>query len=116
MMAVIFYQLTIIVSLLVTHFIKRNLTIWLCLFWTAWTLVMVVYTPLAIIQLGVVWGTWFLLKKLSSQHNKINKLESYDPSLVRCAVPCYLTCKLAADYVTVVLTGEGADELFTGYH
>ncbi|MBU2550591.1 MAG: asparagine synthase B [Proteobacteria bacterium] len=46
----------------------------------------------------------------------IKKLESYDPSLVRCAIPCYFTCKLAAEYVTVVLTGEGADELFTGYH
>ncbi len=46
----------------------------------------------------------------------INKLESYDPSLVRCAVPCYFTCKLAAEYVTVVLTGEGADEIFNGYH
>lgn len=46
----------------------------------------------------------------------INALESYDPSLVRCALPCYFTCKLAAKYVTVVLTGEGADEVFTGYH
>ena len=45
----------------------------------------------------------------------IKELESYDPSLVRCAIPCYFTCKLAAEYVTVVLTGEGADELFTGY-
>jgi asparagine synthase (glutamine-hydrolysing) len=45
----------------------------------------------------------------------VRELESYDPSLVRCAVPCYFTCKLASDYVTVVLTGEGADELFTGY-
>lgn len=46
----------------------------------------------------------------------IEKLETYDPSLVRCAVPCYFTCKLAAEYVTVALTGEGADELFAGYH
>jgi asparagine synthase (glutamine-hydrolysing) len=46
----------------------------------------------------------------------IQKLETYDPSLVRSAVPCYFTCKLAAEYVTVVLTGEGADEVFAGYH
>jgi len=46
----------------------------------------------------------------------INKLETYDPSLVRCAVPCFFTCKAAAEYCTVVLTGEGADEVFTGYH
>ena len=45
----------------------------------------------------------------------INKLETYDPSLVRCAVPCYFTCKAAAEFCTVVLTGEGADEVFNGY-
>jgi len=45
----------------------------------------------------------------------IQKLETYDPSLVRCAIPCYFTCKLAAEHVTVALTGEGADEIFAGY-
>ena len=42
-------------------------------------------------------------------------LESYDPALVRSAIPCYIVSKLASQYVKVVLTGEGADELFTGY-
>lgn len=42
-------------------------------------------------------------------------LESYDPALVRSAIPCYIVSKLASQYVKVVLSGEGADELFAGY-
>jgi asparagine synthase (glutamine-hydrolysing) len=42
-------------------------------------------------------------------------LESFDQDLVRSAFPCYFTSKLASDYVKVILTGEGADELFAGY-
>jgi asparagine synthase (glutamine-hydrolyzing) len=42
-------------------------------------------------------------------------LESYDCSLVRSAVANYFLAKLAAEEVKVVLTGEGADELFAGY-
>ncbi|MCA9071830.1 MAG: asparagine synthase (glutamine-hydrolyzing), partial [Planctomycetaceae bacterium] len=42
-------------------------------------------------------------------------LESYDRDLVRSSVPCWFVSQLAAQYVTVVLTGEGADELFAGY-
>jgi len=43
-------------------------------------------------------------------------LESFDQDLVRSAIPCYFTSRLAADYVKVILTGEGADELFGGYN
>lgn len=42
-------------------------------------------------------------------------LESYDQDLVRSAIPCYFCSRLAAEHVKVILTGEGADELFAGY-
>jgi asparagine synthase (glutamine-hydrolysing) len=42
-------------------------------------------------------------------------LESFDQSLVRSAVANYFLAKFAVREVKVVLTGEGADELFAGY-
>ena len=45
----------------------------------------------------------------------IRAIEHFDPSLVRSAVPNYLLAELTAQHVKVVLTGEGADELFAGY-
>ncbi len=45
----------------------------------------------------------------------IYHLESFDQDLVRSAIPCYFTSRLAAEHVKVILTGEGADELFAGY-
>lgn len=45
----------------------------------------------------------------------VRVIESFDPSLVRSAVPNYLLAELTSRHVKVVLTGEGADELFAGY-
>ena len=45
----------------------------------------------------------------------IYHLESFDQDLVRSAIPCYFCSRLAAQEVKVILTGEGADELFAGY-
>ena len=45
----------------------------------------------------------------------VRSIEHFDPSLVRSAVPNYLLAEMTAKHVKVVLTGEGADELFAGY-
>ncbi|MBA2441671.1 MAG: asparagine synthetase B, partial [Rubrobacter sp.] len=45
----------------------------------------------------------------------VRSIESFDPALVRSAVPNYILAEFTARHVKVVLTGEGADEIFAGY-
>jgi asparagine synthase (glutamine-hydrolysing) len=45
----------------------------------------------------------------------VRSIESFDPSLVRSAVPNHMLARFTSQHVKVVLTGEGADELFAGY-
>ncbi len=47
--------------------------------------------------------------------NVLYHLETFDPALVRSAIPNYFLAKLASQYVKVFLTGEGADEVYAGY-
>ncbi|HEX2301817.1 MAG TPA: asparagine synthase (glutamine-hydrolyzing) [Pseudonocardiaceae bacterium] len=47
--------------------------------------------------------------------NAVEVIEHYDPALVRSAVPNLLLAREAAKKAKVVLTGEGADELYGGY-
>lgn len=54
-------------------------------------------------------------KAVESLPEVLRVLESFDPALVRSAVPNYKLAELAASHVKVVLTGEGADEVFAGY-
>jgi asparagine synthase (glutamine-hydrolysing) len=42
-------------------------------------------------------------------------LESFDPALVRSAIPNHFLAETASRHVKVILTGEGADEIYGGY-
>lgn len=45
----------------------------------------------------------------------IYHLESFDAALVRSAIPNWFLSEMASQYVKVILTGEGADEIYAGY-
>ena len=52
---------------------------------------------------------------LAALPDVVRAIESFDPGLVRSAVPNFFLARETAKHVKVVLTGEGADELFAGY-
>jgi asparagine synthase (glutamine-hydrolysing) len=52
---------------------------------------------------------------LAALPDTIRCIESFDPMLVHSAVSNHLLARFTAQHVKVVLTGEGADELFAGY-
>lgn len=60
--------------------------------------------------------TYTFDEMLSALPEIIYHLESYDAALVRSAIPNYFLARLASRHVKVALSGEGADELFGGYH
>ncbi len=76
------------------------------------------HARLAAEQLGTIHHEYIYTKAemLDSLSDIIYYLESFDPSLVRSAIPNYFLARMTRQYVTVVLTGEGADELYAGYH
>lgn len=54
-------------------------------------------------------------KAIAALPDVVRCIESFDPALVRSAVPNYFLAAETVKHVKVVLTGEGADELFAGY-
>jgi asparagine synthase (glutamine-hydrolysing) len=59
--------------------------------------------------------TYTAAEALESLPAVVRAIESFDPGLVRSAVPNFMLARMTARHVKVVLTGEGADELFAGY-
>jgi len=60
--AVLLYQLTIIISLILTRFIAPKRLMAASLIWTVFTLVNLLWPPLIIIQLLVIWLTFYFIK------------------------------------------------------
>eukprot|EP00871_Galdieria_phlegrea_P005543 jgi/Galph1/5990/GphlegSOOS_G4579.1 len=59
--------------------------------------------------------TFTVEEGIAALEKVIYHLETYDVTTVRASTPMYLLAGLCKQYVKVVLSGEGADEVFGGY-
>ena len=74
-MEVIYYQIFIAATIVVAYFFKREAILYVCGFWTLFSLANLYSPALIFVQLAVIWGTYFLLKKNASKNKKINELQ-----------------------------------------
>jgi phosphatidylserine/phosphatidylglycerophosphate/cardiolipin synthase-like enzyme len=80
-MEVVFYQLFIAASIVATRYLKRESILFVCWGWSAFTLLNLFYPPLILIQLGVIWGSYFLLDSSEAKDKKISQLEELTKAL-----------------------------------
>ena len=66
-MEVVYYQLFIALSIVLVRFLKPEFLIWVCLLLSFFTVANLFYPPLIFIQLGVVWVTFSLVRKNSTE-------------------------------------------------
>lgn len=72
----VYYQLFIAATIFFTNLKFEKYLITICWIWTAFTVLNLFYPPLIIIQLGVIWGTFFLVKKDRIKDSQIDDLET----------------------------------------
>jgi len=72
---VITYQLIIVATIWIVHRLNPRYALWAAVAWSAETLILLTFPPLILIQLGVVWGTYFVLNSSAAKTRRIGELE-----------------------------------------
>lgn len=76
-MEVVGFQVIVIVSVALLFLVGgEKKALYLSIFWTLWTVVLLFYPPLIITQLGFTWGTFFVCKNIVGSRRKIKELRS----------------------------------------
>lgn len=75
-MEVIYWQIVVALTTAGAYLKKgRRWGMGVAIFWSMWTLIMIFTMPLTFIQLGVTWGSFYLVDTLTKQKRQIVKLQ-----------------------------------------
>ena len=75
-MEVVIFQVVIAVSIFIAFRIKPQYGFWAACAWTVETVLLLFFLPLILIQLGVIWVTYFVLSNSAGQQSRIDKLKT----------------------------------------
>ena len=104
-MEVVYWQLFVIISVAAAFLIKgRKVALWVCIGWSAWTLVMLFYLPLILIQLGSCWGTYAICIRLASLPGSLQNQKEFEAK-----ISCEFE-KLQAQVKEVLKTADATGE------
>lgn len=81
-MEVVYYQLAIVISLVISRLASKEIFYWVIAGWVVWTLIqLTTFSTLYFVQLLTIGGTSFILNKLYSQDATIKELEEVKAKL-----------------------------------
>lgn len=80
------FQVVIFLSILVVRILSRNKLELICICWTIFTFVMVFTSPLILLQLIVIWGSYGILSGVGDDQPHIIENDSYTASISPLAV------------------------------
>jgi phosphatidylserine/phosphatidylglycerophosphate/cardiolipin synthase-like enzyme len=75
-MEVLYWQLAVVISVAAAYLLSSRWTsLVAALLWTGWTVLMLHYTPLVVIQIGLAWTTFLLLDVREKKNRMLKELE-----------------------------------------
>lgn len=81
-MAVVGFQILIIASISITYYFGgKQKALYASIFWSLWTIVLLFFPPLIIIQLAFIWVTFLVCRQISNNNQEIDRLKK--------AISCY---------------------------
>jgi phosphatidylserine/phosphatidylglycerophosphate/cardiolipin synthase-like enzyme len=76
-MEVVGYQLLVVATIVVAYRLNPKYGLWAAFIWSVETLALVFFPPLILVQLGVVWATYAVVRSLASKDAQLRALQDH---------------------------------------
>ena len=76
-MHVVAYQLLIVATIVIAYRVDPKYGLWSAYIWSIESVVLLFFPPLILVQLGVVWATYAVVRKMASKEAQLATLRNH---------------------------------------